>query len=381
MAYIESACPIHEHLDFDPWFEATDIQTYPLTPEALFWKSGSRDSNIPSNQYRSKMMAVRLVSIIIWLSLIIVPCVAQAGTIRLAVVTKTGSAQNVCAEAFAKTLEKSSQGRLKVEVFHSGSKGDECQILYKLRQGQLEMCVVTAGSFDRIAPQVRAVEFPFLFENYAQVDQVLTGTAGRRLLASLEDAGFKGLAFAENGFRNLTNNRRPVNEATDTRGLLIRVMESKLQTALWRKLGAVPVPHPWPITEMLASGRVDGQENPLGVIWHYRLDKVQNYLSLTRHVYSAHICAANPIWFYALPRSDQRLVTMAMEKAAAYQREHNRGQVAFYLAQLKKAGMKVVDNPDRASFKAKTAELSATPLFDNPRVMQMLNMFKQELNL
>ncbi|MCF8042061.1 MAG: DctP family TRAP transporter solute-binding subunit [Desulfarculaceae bacterium] len=324
---------------------------------------------------------MKLVSIITLLLTITVPCMAQAGAIRLAVVTKPGSAQNVCAEAFAQVLEHSSQGRLKVELFHSGSMGDECQILYKLRQGQLDMCVVTAGSFDRITPQVRAVEFPFLFENYAQVDRVLQGTAGRRLLASLEESGFKGLAFAENGFRNLTNSRRPIKQAADVKGLLIRVMESKLQTCLWRELGAVPVPHSWPITELLAKGQVDGQENPLGVIWHYRLDKVQKYLSLTRHVYSAHICAANPIWFHALSRFDQRIVAMAMEKAAAYQREHNRGQVAFYLSQLKTAGMEVVENPDRASFKAKTADLSATPLFDNPRVMQMLTLFKKELGL
>lgn len=326
-------------------------------------------------------MVTRLVSIISLLFAIIVPCAAQAGPLRLAVVTKPGSAQNVCAEAFAQVLEHSSQGRLKVELFHSGSMGDECQILYKLRQGQLDMCVVTAGSFDRIAPQVRAVEFPFLFENYTQVDLVLQGTVGRRLLASLEDTGFKGLAFAENGFRNLTNSRRPIKQAVDVKGLLIRVMESKLQTCLWRELGAVPVPHPWPITELLAAGRVDGQENPLGVIWHYRLDKVQKHLSLTRHVYSAHICVANPIWYHALSRFDQRLVAMSMEKAAAYQREHNRGQVAFYLSQLKTAGMEVVENPDRASFKAKASDLAATPLFDNPRVMQMLMMFKKALNL
>jgi len=324
---------------------------------------------------------LKFISIIILLSLLAAPWAAQAGPISLAVVTKPGSSQNVCAEKFAQMLEKSSQGSLKVEVFHSGRKGDECQILYKLRQGQLDLCVVTAGAFDRIAPRVRAVEFPFLFENYTQVDRVLQGTAGKRLLASLEESGFIGLAFAENGFRNLTNNRRPVKEAIDVRGLLIRVMESKLQTALWRRLGAVPVPHPWPITELLASGRVDSQENPLGVIWNYRLDKVQKYLSLTRHVYSAHICAANPIWFRALPRSDQRLVAMAMAKAAAFQRQHNRRQVDFYLAQLKKAGMEIVENPDRASFKFRTDELSATPLFDSPRVMQMLNMFKDALNL
>lgn len=324
-------------------------------------------------------MKSRFLSLIVGLTLLVIPWAAQAGPARLAVVTKPGSAQNVCAEKFAQLLENASLGRLKARIYASGSMGDERQILRKVRQGELELCVVTAGAFDRMAPQVRAVEFPFLFENYAQVDRVLQGMAGRRLLGSLEEAGLKGLAFSENGFRNLTNNKHPVVEASDVKSLRIRVMESKLQTALWRRLGAVPVPHPWPINELLAKGKVDGQENPLGVIWHYRLDKVQKYLSLTRHVYSAHICAANSTWFHALPPADQKILAQAMEQAAAFQRKHNRGQVSLYLAQLKKAGMKVVEKPDRASFKARTAVLASTPLFADPQVSRMLALFQKEV--
>ncbi len=110
--------------------------------------------------------------------------------------------QNICAENFAQLLASASQGRLKVEILDSGSVGDERQILQKVRQGDLELCVVTTGPFDKMAPQVRAVEYPFLFESYKQVDQVLQGPAGRRLLGSLVGERFKGLAFSENGFRN-----------------------------------------------------------------------------------------------------------------------------------------------------------------------------------
>ncbi len=324
-------------------------------------------------------MRPRSLLAILVLALLAFPWAAQAGPARLAVVTKPGSAQNICAENFAQLLASASQGRLKVEILDSGSVGDERQILQKVRQGDLELCVVTTGPFDKMAPQVRAVEYPFLFESYKQVDQVLQGPAGRRLLGSLEANGFKGLAFSENGFRNLTNNKLQVREASDVRGLRIRVMESKLQTALWRRLGAVPVPAPWPITELLAKGKVDGQENPLGVIWNYRLDKVQKYLSLTRHVYSAHICAANPTWFQALPPADQKLVAQSMELAAASQRQDNRRQVAMYLAKLKKAGMQVVENPNRASFKQRTADLASSYVFEKPEVSQMLELFQKAL--
>ena len=324
-------------------------------------------------------MKSRIFSIILGLALLVVPWAAQAAPWRLAVVTKAGSAQNICAENFARRLEWASRGRLTVEVFDNGAMGDELQILDKVRQGDLELCVVTTGSFDQLAPQVRAVEYPFLFETYLQVDWVLQGPVGDKLLDSLESAGFKGLAFAENGFRNLTNNRKPVREAADVRGLRLRVMESKLQTALWRYLGAVPVPAPWPITELLAKGKVQGQENPLGVIWNYRLDKVQKYLSLTRHVYSAHICAANLAWFEALPPKDQELVRKSMRQAATAQRAQNRCQVAQCLANLKKAGMQVVEKPDRSSFKKRLIDLDSTSLFDSPKVYRMLEYFKAPL--
>ncbi len=324
-------------------------------------------------------MRVKIFSTILALALLAAPLAAQAGPLRLAVVTKPGSAQNICAANFASLLDKATQGRLKVEVLHSGAAGDETQILEKVRQGELELCVVTTGPFDRLAPQVRAVEYPFLFESYAQVDRVLQGPAGRRLLGSLEPAGFVGLAFAENGFRNLTNNVRPVRRVADVKGLCLRVMESDLQTRLWQLLGATPVPHPWPITGLLASGKVDGQENPLGVIWNYRLDKVQKYLSLTRHIYSAHICAANPAWFRLLPPADRRLVAECMQQAAMAQRTENRRQVAQCLANLKQAGMQVVENPDRDSFGKRAASLISSALFIQPEAAAMLEAFRKAL--
>ncbi|MCB2228338.1 MAG: DctP family TRAP transporter solute-binding subunit [Desulfarculaceae bacterium] len=324
-------------------------------------------------------MKSKIITAMLALCLTLFAGAALAAPLRLAVVTKPGSAQNLCAEKFMALLEQAAPGRFQVRYFHSGAMGDETQILQQLKAGGLELCVVTTGPFDQMAPQVRAVEYPFLFENFAQVDQVLQGPAGKKFLASLDAVGFQGLAFAENGFRNLTNNKRAVKSAADLKGLRIRVMESEAQTALWNALGAVAVPHPWPITGLLASGKVDGQENPLSVIWNYRLDKVQKYLSLTRHVYSAHICAANPAWFRGLPEADRKLVARCMSQAAAWQRDDNRSRVAGYLADLTKAGMNLCDKPDRASFQKLAAPLASSPLFAHPQAAAMLKLFREAL--
>lgn len=304
---------------------------------------------------------------------------AMAQTIKLAVVTKPGSAQNVVAEEFKRLVEARSRGALRVEIFDSGSQGDESQILDKVRAGQLQACVVTAGVYDRFAPEVRALEFPFLFQDYGQVDRVICGSAGKKLLALLGRHDLTGLAFAENGFRHLTNSRRPVKAVGDVAGLRIRVMNSAMHQALWRALGAEPTPHPWPIDDLLASGQVDGQENPLWVIWSYRLDKRQKHLSLTAHVYSAHICAANLKWCEGLAKKDRDLVREAMTRAAASQRKMNRERAAGFLAQLKKAGMAVVEHPDAAGFRQKLAGFEGQDLFKAPEVKALLKHFREAL--
>lgn len=297
----------------------------------------------------------------------------------LAVVTKPGAAQSVLAQRFAELVSKASDGASQVKIYHSQAKGDESQILAQLKKGSLNLAVVTAGVFDSHAPLTRAVEYPFLFKNYAQVDKVLQGAAGQKVLDSLKAAGMQGLAFGENGFRHLTNNKRPVAKASDLNGLRVRVMESALQKELWQRLGATPIPHPWPIEGLLAKGGADGQENPLWVIWLYRLDKLQQHLTLTGHVYSAHICAANLAWFQALPLAEQKMLAKAMSQAAAYQRALNRKNEQKALTQLKAAGMQVLDQPDLASFKQKLGDLTDSPLFDAPGLKKLLHECRQAM--
>ncbi|MBI4774047.1 MAG: TRAP transporter substrate-binding protein DctP [Deltaproteobacteria bacterium] len=298
-----------------------------------------------------------------------------AQTVKLAVVTKPGSAQAICAEKFAELASAASQGELQVELFHSGSMGNETEILQKLQGGQIQIAVVTVGPFDEFVPETRVVEFPFLFKNHAHADRVLDGKPGQTVLDALEKAGFKGLAFSENGFRHLTNNKRPVHDASQVKDLKIRVMNSALQEELWTILGARPIPHPWPIDEFLAAGGIDGQENPIWVLWEYRFDKLQRYLTLTGHVYSAHICAANLNWFESLPAALQGTVRRAMQEAALYQRSYNRGHEKEYLTRLKEAGMQVDEHPDLDSFHAKTADIASLPLFREPDVKRLLDLF------
>lgn len=293
--------------------------------------------------------------------------------IKLGLVTIPGSAQNICAEKFKELLE--SRSNYEVKIFHSATLGTETEILQQIQMNSVQMGIITDGPFDVFVPEARVIGYPFLFPNYQQVDKVLDGAPGKELLTRLEKAGFKGLAFSENGFRNLTNNKRPVHTVGDVAGLKIRVMESVLHKELWRLLGANPTPMGWPIFTELQQGTIDAQENPLSVITNYRLAEVQKYLTLTGHVYSSHIDVANLKWFQGLPPADQELMRKCMVEAAQYQRNWNRTNEAGFLAKLKEAGMTVDEHPDLVSFRAKVAPIQQLDIFQGQQVQDLLRMF------
>lgn len=295
--------------------------------------------------------------------------------IKLGLVTIPGSAQNVCAEKFKELLEARAP-EYEVKVYHSASLGTETEILQQIQMNSVQMGIITDGPFDVFVPESRVVGYPFLFENAQQVDKVLDGPAGQQLLAGLERAGFKGLAFSENGFRHLTNNKRPVHTVDDVAGLKIRVMESILHKELWRLLGANPTPMGWPIYSELQQGTIDAQENPLSVISTYRLQEVQKYLTLTGHVYSSHIDVANLKWFQGLPAGDQEMIHRCMIEAARYQRSWNRDNEAGFLAKLKEAGMVVDERPDLASFRAKVSTIRDLEIFRSKEVQDLLQQFQ-----
>jgi len=297
--------------------------------------------------------------------------------ITLAVVTDPGAAQNICAEKFKSLLE--SRSSMKVTIYESGVKGNETEILKTVQTNTVNMAIVTSGPFDKFVPETRVVDFPYLFTDYEAADKALSGPPGQKLLKSLEKGGFKGIAFTENGFRHLTNSKRPVHKVKDVQGLTIRVMESLIYEKLWQLFGAEAIPMGWPIKKELEQGKIDGQENPLSVIWENRFYAVQKYLSLTGHTYSSHIVVANLNWFSSLPEKHQTAIMEAVNEAARYEKEWNRKNEALFLENLKRAGMVVDEKPDRASFAAVAAQLRDTDLFKDAGVQALLKEFIDDL--
>ncbi len=311
--------------------------------------------------------------IIVMLVLLLTSGTALAvNIIKLGVVTKPGSAQNIVAQKFKELVEERSGKAFEVKIFHSASIGNETEILQQIQMGTIQMGVITGGPFDTFDPIVRVINYPFLFKDYGQADEILDGPLGDEILKSLETSGFKGLCFSENGFRNLTNNSRAVTSPEDVKGMKIRVMSSALHKTIWQSLGANPTPMPWPIYTELEQGVIDGQENPLWVMEVYKFYEIQKYMTLTRHVYSPHIDVASLKWFNKLSIENQAMITKAIKDAAVFQRRDNRGKNAGRLALLKEKGMQIVENPDIDAFRKKVTGLKDMDLYQDTRVQTLL---------
>lgn len=317
-------------------------------------------------------MIRQLMLLVFLFCLLLFASVSSAMTIKLGVVTKPGSAQNIVAEKFKEIVEAQSKGEIQVKIFHSKSIGTETEILQQIQLNTVQMGIITGGPFDTFDPIVRVINYPFLFKDYNQADAILDGPLGQEILKSLETTGFKGLCFSENGFRNLTNNKHPVKSPEDIKGLKIRVMASALHREIWQTLGANPTPMPWPIYTELEQGVIDGQENPLWVMEVYKFYEVQKYMTLTRHVYSPHIDVASLAWWKTLAPKTQNMLQSAMYEAAVFQRKDNRSKNSARLQLLKEKGFIVEEHPDLKGLRQAVASLKDNEIYQQPKVKEML---------
>jgi len=178
----------------------------------------------------------------------------------------------------------------------------------------------------------------------------LDGPIGRSLLDGLEKANIKGLAFFENGFRNFTNSKRSLLKPQDFKGLKFRTMENPVHLASVRQLGAQAVPMSWgEVYTSLQTGVIDGQENPVAIVFAFKLSEVQKYLSLTGHFYSPAPLSMSLKKFKGLKPEYQKVILDAALQAAAFERKLIRDNEAKQLAALKEQGM-VVSEVDKAIF-------------------------------
>ncbi|MFO7707762.1 MAG: DctP family TRAP transporter solute-binding subunit [Desulfobacterales bacterium] len=302
-------------------------------------------------------MRSRTIAVTALLCLLGFAAVASAQTtINIATVTNPAFVHTKAAEWFKEEVEKALPGKYTVVVHHSAALGSETQALQQIQLGTTQMSVCTTGPIEAFVPEIKALEMPFLFPTYEAADKVLDGAVGDELGKRFEKAGFAKLHFLDNGFRNVTNSKRPVKTPEDLKALKIRTMEAPTHLAIWRAIGSNPTPMAWPIFTQLQQGVIDGQENPIAVIHAAKLVEAgQKYLTLTRHVYSALVFVGNKAFMDGLPAAERKIVMDAARNASLKGRAFIRDNELKQLSELKAAGMQVEEKPDLAAFRKVTA--------------------------
>ena len=259
----------------------------------------------------------------------------------------------VAAEKFAELVKERTNGEYVIEIYPNGTLGGEADMLEQMSMGMLDMGIITAGPFVNYSAMMGVLDMPFLFASNEEAYKILDGEIGKELLDTLEDANLKGLAYAERGFRNITNSVKPVASAADVAGLKLRVMENEIYTATFKALGVNAVPMNWRDTlTALQQGTVEGQENPINVIWSYKMwEYNQKYCVLDRHSYSTAIITMSLDLFNSLDEATQEIFLTSAQEAAEYERAWVAEKEAGQLQEIKDNGIEVIENPDVNSFR------------------------------
>ena len=291
------------------------------------------------------------------------PASAQyKATMKLASATAPDHPYNVGAQKFADLIKERTKDRIQIKIYPSLQLGKgEREMLEGVQQGAIDLLVTSTGPLGGFSPSINILDFPFLFRDFNHVDLVMDGPIGRKLLGDFEKVSVQGLAFWENGFRNLTNSKLAVKKVEDGKGLKIRTMENKVHLAAWKEAGLNPTPMAWGEVFMaLQQGVIDGQENPIAVYYTSKLwEAKQNNLSLTTHVYSPAPILMSKKIFDSMPKEDQKLFLDTALEVAKFQRKLNRDAEESRLKEIAGKGVTVVRDVDRESFKKAMA-----PVYD-----------------
>ena len=242
---------------------------------------------------------------------------------------------------FAKEVEAGSKGKIKVELYPNAQLGGDRELTEAVQMGTIQMAIPSTSALAGFDKRIQVLDLPYLFTTRKAAFDAVDGELGKKLNSYLEKKGFMILGYQENGFRHVTNSKKPIKTPADLKGLKIRTMENPMHLAFFKELGANPTPMSWgELYTALQQGTVDAQENPYAMIDDGKFYEVQKYVSETGHVFSYEVLIANKKFMEKLPEGLRKLVISAAKKATAEQRKLMEKEEGTFKAKVIKAGMK-----------------------------------------
>jgi tripartite ATP-independent transporter DctP family solute receptor len=240
---------------------------------------------------------------------------------------------------FKRVVEEKSGGSLKVELYPNAMLGSDMEVLDSIRLGTAQMNIPTPSVLGNFVKEFRLADLPFLYPNEDVANRVAEGPWTKKLMKKLEPVGFVGLAVGNFGFRQISNNVRPINTIKDLQGLKIRVMQNTVILDVFRALGANPTPMAFgEVFSALQTGTIDGQENPYANTYQPRFHEVQKYISNSSHMYSWGILVIGKKFYDGLTDKERAIINEAGQTFAVAMRKFSKEDEAAALEKIIKAG-------------------------------------------
>jgi tripartite ATP-independent transporter DctP family solute receptor len=276
------------------------------------------------------------------------PALAQT-EIKFGHVGEPGSLFAASAEEYARRANAKLGNKAKVVVFGSSQLGGDKELLQKLKLGTVDMALpstVMSSETDLFG----VFEMPYLVKDRAHMGRIEKDVFWAKLAPEAEKKGLKILAVWENGYRHITNSKRPINTPADLQGIKLRVPEGKWRVKMFQTYGANPSPMKFSeVFTALQTGVMDGQENPFTQIYSAKFQEVQKYLSLTGHVYTpAYVTVGAKKWA-GLPDDVRKILEDTAKETQAFVYERAAKDDDELLGKIKAAGVQV-NTPNKDAF-------------------------------
>ena len=303
----------------------------------------------------------------------------QTFTIKIGHSDTTTNLIHVSLQNFEKYVEEQSGGAVQVDLYAAEQLGSNAEMAEMIEMGSLDAMMMPQGQEATLAPKLNTLGLPFLFSDYESVYKVLDSEIGDELVADLADHNMIQLAYWENGLRQTTNSKKPINSSADFKGLKIRTPEDAMTMAIFNALGASPSPLAFSELYLaLQQGTFDGQENPVSNIYANNFQDVQKYLAMTNHKYECKNMIFSLTSWNKYPEDVQNLLK---EAAKTYGDEHRKAIVDSQdqqLKELEEAGMEVT-YPDVEELKAATASVYDDFYAQNDWAEDLVNRIREKM--
>jgi len=259
--------------------------------------------------------------------------------IKFSHVVAPNTPKGKAAEKFKELAEKYTNGKVKVEVYNNSTLYKDKEELEAMQLGAVQMLAPSNSKFGPIGiKDFEVFDLPFLLPNLTALRKVTEGPIGQKMLKQLEPKGMVGLAYWDNGFKQMSANK-PLRMPADYKGLKFRIQSSKVLEAQFRALGAIPQVTAFSeVYQALQTGVVDGQENTPSNMYTQKMDEVQKYTTLTNHGYIGYVVVVNKKFWDGLPADIRGQLEKAMQEATVFANTTSEQENNEALEAMKKNG-------------------------------------------